>query len=440
MASVCLTGFQFARADNPVVQTIYTADAAPIVHNDRVYLFAGHDEDNSTYYTLNRWQLFSTSDMANWQHHGSPLSIETFPWALKDAWAAHMIERDGKFFFYAPVDDIETGSKHIGVAVSDNIEGPYVDAIGGPLLGNAQIDPAAFIDDDGQAYLYWGNPDLLYVTLNEDMVSYEGDIVQVELTEEGFGLREGNPDRPTQYEEGPWLYKRGDIYYMLYAAICCPENLQYSTGPSATGPWTYRGLIMDVAGTSITNHPAVVEFRGQPYLFYHNSWLPGGGSFTRSVSVESFEYDADGGIPLIEMTREGPAQVAALDPYIRQEAETMAWAEGVETETSSEGTLNIWSINNGDYIKVKGVDFGDGASTFTASVASGGAGGQIELHVENFDGTVIGLCDVSPTGGWQAWETVSCDISGAVGTQDLYFVFLGEGSDELFNFDWWQFE
>ncbi|KAK2810898.1 hypothetical protein FQN50_002489 [Emmonsiellopsis sp. PD_5] len=435
-----LAGAGFAKADNPIVQPIFTTDPAPLVVDGRVYLFTGHDEDGATYYDMRDWQLYSSSDMANWQHHGSPASLETFPWAKQDAWAGHTIERNGKFYLYVPVVDNGSGGMSIGVAVSENITGPYEDAIGGPLLGNGEIDPNVFIDDDGQAYLYWGNPNLWYVKLNEDMISYSGDLVQVELTAEGFGSREGNPDRPTQYEEGPWVYKRGDIYYIIYAAVCCPENIQYSTGPSVTGPWTYGGIVMNTAGTSITNHPGIIDFNNQTYFFYHNTALPGGGSFARSVCVESFEYNDDGSIPEIMMTEEGPEQVGTLDPFVRQEAETIAWSEGIETEICSEGGMNVGSINNGDFIKVKGVAFGDGASTFTASVASETNGGSIELHLGSKDGTLIGTCEVTGTGGWQTWTTVECPVTEATGTSDLFFVFTGSGDDFLINFDWWQFK
>lgn len=155
--------------------------------------------------------------------------------------------------------DSATNAMSIGVGVSDDVAGPFVDAIGGPLIVHSQIDPSVFIDDDGQAYLYFGNPDLIYVTLNDDMISYSGEVTQVELTAEGFGVREGNPDRPTMYEEGPWLYKRENTYYMIFAANCCAENIQYSTGPTATGPWTYRGVIMPAEGGAFTNHAGVVE-------------------------------------------------------------------------------------------------------------------------------------------------------------------------------------
>ncbi|CAH0026182.1 unnamed protein product [Clonostachys rhizophaga] len=155
--------------------------------------------------------------MANWQHHDSPVSLETFPWAVQDAWAAQLIERDGKFYFYAPVVGSGDYGGSIGVAVAENITDPYVDAIGSPLIPQSEIDPAVFIDDDGQAYLYWGNPNLWYVTLNEDMVSYSGKRNKVTLTQDGFGARGDG----IMYAEGPWLYKRGEIYYMIFSAECC---------------------------------------------------------------------------------------------------------------------------------------------------------------------------------------------------------------------------
>src|SRR4029078_577642 len=115
----------------------------------------------------------------------------------------------------------------------------FTDARGTPLIANSQIDPTGFIRDDGPAYLDYGTPGLDYVKLNKDMSSYSGSIVQVPLTTAGFGTRTGNASRPTLFEEAPWLSKRNGLYYMSFAAACCSEYIAYSTGPSATGPWTY---------------------------------------------------------------------------------------------------------------------------------------------------------------------------------------------------------
>ena len=135
---------------------------------------------------------------------------------------------------------------------------------------------------------------------------------------------------------------------MVFAAKCCSEFIAYSTAPGPTGPWTYRGTIMPTQGSSFTNHAGIVDFKGGSYFFYHNGALPGGGGFTRSVAVEKFTYNADGTIPTINMTTTGAPQVGTLDPYVRQEAETIAWGSGIETEPSSEGGMNVGWIENGD--------------------------------------------------------------------------------------------
>lgn len=431
-------------ADNPIVQTIYTADPAPLVYNDTLYVYTGHDEDNSTYYTMNEWRVYSTKDMVNWTDNGSPLSYKTFSWSSGDAWAGQVIQRNGKFYYYVPITSSSLGRPAIGVAVSDSPTGPFVDALGHPLVSSSwgDIDPTVYIDSDGQAYLYWGNPALKYVKLNADMISYNQSvgIVSVPMTTQSFGTRSGNANQPTLYEEGPWFYKRGSLYYMVFAASGIPENIAYSTSSSPTGPWTYKGIIMPTQGGSFTNHPGIIDFRGHSYFFYHNGALPGGGGFTRSVAVEEFTYRSDGTFPTINMTQSGPNALAALNPYARTEAETIAWESGVETEktTDTGGGLNVGYIDNGDYIKIKNVDFGSGAKSFDVRAASANSGGNIELHLNSLSGPLVGTCAISNTGGWQTWATKSCTVSGATGVHDLYLKFIG-GSGYLFNLNWWKF-
>lgn len=427
-----------AHADNPIVQHLYTADPAPLVVDGRVYLYTGHDEDASTYFTMKDWRVFSSADMVNWTDHGSPMSLATFAWADANAWAGQVVPRNGKYYWYVPVRERSTGQMVIGVGVSDSPTGPFRDALGRPLVSTNEIDPTVLIDDDGQAYLYWGNPNLWYVRLNADMISYSGSPTRIPLTAAGFGTRTGNASRPTLYEEGPWVYKRGGQYYNVFAAKCCSEFIGYSTAPGPTGPWTYRGTVMPTQGSSFTNHAGVIDFKGGSYFFYHNGALPGGGGFTRSVAVEKFAYNADGSIPTITMTSQGAPQVGTLDPFVRQEAETIAWGSGIETEPSSEGGMNIGWLENGDYVKVKGVAFGTGATSFSARVASATAGGRIEVRLDGTSGPLVGTCTVGGTGGWQAWTTTTCPVSGATGTHDLFLRFVG-GSGTLFNVSWWQF-
>jgi len=416
-------------ADNPIIQSLYTADPAPMVHNDTCYLYTTHDEDVTVndFYTMNDWQCYSSTDMVNWTYRGSPLSYQTFDWSKGDAWASQCIFRNNKFYMYVPVTQ-KNGGAAIGVAVADSPTGPFTDPLGQKLVayGNGyDIDPTVFIDDDGQAYLYWGNGTLWYVKLNEDMISYSGGIVTT------------NP-KPSNFQEGPWFYKRESLYYMVYATTPSPnEAIAYATSDSPVGPWVSRGTIM-AAGNCYTNHAGIVDFKGKSFFFYHNSALPNGGSFKRSVCLDQFEYNADVAIPVVSASDAGPAGVGNLDPYDTVQAETICRGSGVETAVCSDGGMMVDSIHAGDYIKVKNVDFGDGAELFDARVASAKEGVAIELHLDSLTGTLAGTCPVISTGGMDSWETVSCAVSGASGIHDLYLKFIG-GGGLLFNFNWWKF-
>jgi beta-xylosidase len=432
-------------AQNPIVQTNYTADPAPMVYNGTVYLYTSHDEDVTVnnFFTMNDWRCYSSTDMVNWTDHGSILSYKTFDWSRGDAWAGQCIQRNGKFYYYLPVNQ-KNGGNAIGVAVSDSPTGPFKDALGKPLLtGYGYIDPTVYIDDDGQAYLYWGNPNLWHVKLNEDMVSYDQQlgVVKEDLKDENFGYRAKKIDnRTASYEEGPWFFKRNSKYYMLYPAGGVPEHLAYSTSDTPIGPWLYGDTIMHVIKDhgAFTNHPGYIEFEGKSYLFYHNAGLPGGGGFKRSVCIEPFQFNADGSIPLINPTKEGVTKsVSNLNPYKKVEAETIAWEEGIKTASDSTGRVYVTDINNGDYIKVRSVDFGKGAKLFDTNIASAICGGKIEIHVDSLTGTLLGTCVVKSTGGATNWAVQSCKVDKVKGVHDIYFVFKG-GEGNLFNFDWWR--
>ncbi|HEY3498373.1 MAG TPA: glycoside hydrolase family 43 protein [Polyangiaceae bacterium] len=412
-------------ADNPIVQTNYTADPAPVVYGDRLYVYTSHDEDVTVndFYTMNDWRLYSTVDMVNWTDHGSPGGLDSFSWSTDNAWAPQGIARNGQYYLFVPLNN-NTGAK-IGVGVADNPAGPIMDPLGRALAasGSGNIDPTVFIDDDDQAYMYWGNGTLRYVKLNSDMISYTGSVTNVTLS--GF-------------VEGPWFYKRESLYYMVYAASGTgTEKLSYATSNGPTGPWTTRGDIMP-SGSTYTNHPGVVDYKGRSYFFYHNSALPGGNDYKRSVCVEEFTYGSDGSIPRISMSSEGPDGIASLNPFQQVEAETIAFSAGLKTEacTDAGGGINVSSISNGDYIKVKDVDFLDGVTSFDARVSSSGSNAKIELRLDSQTGTLLGTCDVS---GVSSWTTKTCEVSGGSGRHDLFLKFTG-GSGDLFKFNWWKFD
>ena len=292
--------------ENPIIRSIYTADPAPMVYGDTLYLYVSHDENQlvNDFYTMVDWYCYSTTDMVNWTDHGKVFSLEDIAWADDRAWAPQAVERNGKFYIYCPVHK-KNGGMAIAVGVSDSPTGPFKD-IGAPLVNEGDwndIDPTVYIDDDGQAYLYFGNPELRYVLLNEDMISYnkEVGVVKIPMTTESFGT--GSQSTGTTYAEGPWFYKRDGIYYMVYAAFAKgqgSEHLAYSTAESPTGPWVYGGVLMDEKGGTFTNHPGVIDYKGHSYLFYHTAELPGGNLFHRSVCVAEFTYNEDGTIDKVE--------------------------------------------------------------------------------------------------------------------------------------------
>ena len=437
-------------AQNPIMQTCYTSDPAPMVHKGTLYLYTGHDEDGADFFWMQEWRVYSTRDMVNWTDHGSPLAIESFAWADDRAWAAQCIERNGKFYWYVCLHSKLSNTMAIGVAVSKSPTGPFKDALGKPLYEGSwdYIDPTVFIDDDGRAFLYWGNPNLYMAELNEDMVSFKGEVQKIEQTVESFGAP--NPEKrlkgvkyPDTYTEGPWLCKRGNNYYLLYAAGGIPEHIAYSMGPSPTGPWRYMGEVMPLQETgSFTNHVGVFDYKGNSYLFYHTGKLPGGGGFGRSVAVEQFEYNADDTFPLIYATDKGVDPVGTLNPYKRTEAETMAFSRGVKSEPNATTGIYIADIHDGDYIKVRAVDFGHSSpKKFHVVAASARRGGTIEMRLDSIGGSIIAKVDVPPTGGWEQWKRLKCNTTGNVsGVHDLYFVFKGRKGCKLFNLDWWRFD
>lgn len=331
LAATCISGMPVSAA-NPITQTMYTADGAPLIWNDTFYLFTGHDEGNSGFYSMNDWRCFATTDMQNWTDLGSPLHYTAFSWAKGEAWAAQVVECGGKFYYYVTVT-AKSGGRAIGVAVADRPEGPYTDAIGKPLVGPMDgmkcIDPTVFVDDDGQAYLYFGNGELRYVLLNDDMISCKGEPVVINTKNGTFGAA---------FDEAPYLYKRNGLYYMIYASDWLPQKVSYSVSEKPVGPWKFGKVIMQHQGGNCgTNHPGIADFKGKTYLTYHDGNLPGGGDYARSECVDEVIWNADGSMQEVKRTKNGPAQIEPLNPYQRTEAETICIASGVKTEDCSEG-------------------------------------------------------------------------------------------------------
>ncbi|HBF34645.1 TPA: carbohydrate-binding protein, partial [Candidatus Sumerlaeota bacterium] len=287
-------------ADNPIIQTKYSADPAPLVYKDTVYLYTSHDEDDAQGFKMFNWMLYTTTDMVNWTDHGIIGGVKnpkSFKWCDGvNAWAPQCIERKGKFYLYCPFP--YKGKMSIGVLVADSPYGPFTDPLDKPLVygnnGTSDYDPTVFIDKDGQGYLYWGgNGPCYYAKLNEDMISISGDIKVASID------FKGTPPEAA-YTEGPWLWRKDDHYYLAWASRCCPEGIGYAMSDSPTGPWKCKGTIMDPHPKSSGNHPGIMEYKGNSYVFGFNYEV----LFSRqtkhverrSICVEKMTYSADGSI------------------------------------------------------------------------------------------------------------------------------------------------
>jgi len=298
---------QLTISQNPIITEVFTADPAPLVYKDTLYLYTSHDTASvaSTNYEMKDWLVFSTTDMKKWTNHGPKLSPETFSWATGDAYAAQCVERDGKFYFFVSTfhkdSEASKGGAAIGVAVADSPTGPFKDAIGKALIVNEMttdnphgwddIDPTVFVDDNGQAYMYWGNGSCKWVKLKDNMTEVDGEIHYL---------------NPKNFIEGPWLYKRNDLYYLVYASKGeSREAIDYCTSDSPEGPWEYQGVLSDSAPNSFTIHPGIINYKGKDYFFYHNGVLPTGGSYRRSIAVDYMYYNDDGTIKKVVQTNQG---------------------------------------------------------------------------------------------------------------------------------------
>ena len=286
----------FESNGNPLIRHKHTADPSVLVEGDTLWLFAGHDmEGNQTNYVMRDWLLYSTTDMRHWTEHPSPLHIDAFKWAVShQAYAAHPVKRGNKYYYY-----VSTNWCGIGVAVADKITGPYSDALGKPLLTNADcfaskhswacIDPAIFVDDDNTPYIIWGNHECYYAKLKDSLTEIDGPVHRIDV-----------PD----FTEAPWMHKYNGKYYLTYASQW-PEKIAYAVADRIEGPYKPMGIISEIAGNSNTTHPAIVQFKQQWYFFSHNGGLPDGGSYSRSIIAEPMSYDAEGRINFIPPTAEG---------------------------------------------------------------------------------------------------------------------------------------
>ena len=429
LAAVIILPFH-ALADNPIVSHVYTADPAARVFNGRVYVVVTHDQDNqSDYGELVDYFLFSSEDMVNWQDHGIIWNSRTDTNWANLAYAPDFVERNGKYYLYFP-----DGAGSIGVAVADKPEGPYKDPLGHPLvdrsISNANVDwlfdPGVFVDDDGQAYLYFGGGgpgNARVIGLNSDMISTSGEAITLDVP---------------YFFEALYMHKHNGTYYLSYSTN--PENgmrIDYMTSTNPVSGFSYRGTILSNPWENNynNNHASIVAYNNQSYIFYHNRAVAnerGASTYQRSINVDNLYYNDDGSIMQVNAGPTGVSQVKRVDAFAVNQAEMFDNEQGIETEDASEGTRNIM-MDGGDWVKISGVDFGPGATGIDARVAASG-GADLEIHLDDINNQPVATLQVTDTGGLQNWQTQSASFADVTGVHDVFL----QATAGL-NLNWYQF-
>ena len=314
----------------PLVTNMYTADPSAHVFDGKLYIYPSHDLDHNNpetndgdQFDMEDYHVFSMENMQSFPlDHGEVLNVKNVPWATKQMWAPDAAYKNGTYYLYFPARDKDHIFR-IGVATSNSPTGPFT-AEPNYIEGSFSIDPCVFIDDDGRAYMYfgglWGGQLEKWKTgefdpggteprsnepalgprvaeLSADMLSFDGPAQEISIIDKyGAPLLAGENDK--RFFEASWMHKYNDVYYFSYSTGDT-QYIAYATGSSPTGPFTFKGYILDpVLGW--TTHHSIVEFQGKWYLFYHDSTLSGGVSHKRNIKVTELIYNEDGTIQTID--------------------------------------------------------------------------------------------------------------------------------------------
>ncbi len=320
----------------------YMADPSANVFNGKLYIYPSHDresgaafDDDGGHFQMKDYHVLSFDDVENdaATDHGVVLDVEHVAWAEKQMWDNDVVEKDGKYYMIFSAKDYN-GVFHLGVAVADRPEGPFV-AEPQPIRASYSIDPSVFKDDDGQIYCYfgglWGGQLQWYSDHGVTPVPGEQGVVMGPAPDKATALvlhpgtpalpsrvarmsddvkqfaeaprpvlvvdKDGTPltaDNPHRFFEASWMHKYNGKYYFSYSTGDS-HFLCYGIGDNPYGPFTYQGVILDpVVGW--TSHHSIAEYQGQWYLFYHDCVPSNDKTWLRSLKVQRLYYNADGTI------------------------------------------------------------------------------------------------------------------------------------------------
>ncbi|MGM1061700.1 family 43 glycosylhydrolase [Saccharothrix sp. Mg75] len=359
-----------AESGNPFVDGWY-ADPDVAVYDGRYWVFP---TTSAPYAEQTHLDAFSSTDLVRWTKHPDVLTTADVPWAEYAVWAPAPVERDGRYFLYFAANDIQNDSETggIGVAVADRPEGPYRDALGRPLVdafhnGAQPIDQDVFIDDDGQAYMYyggWGHANV--VKLNRDMVS-------LGTFADGTTFKEITP---SGYVEGAQMFKRGGRYYLMWSegGWTGPDySVSYAIADSPTGPFAKLDevLAQDPAVARGSGHNSVLTVPGTDirYVVYHRRPLGETDGNHRQLAYDRLHFNADGTIRRVAME--------VHDDFA--DGNALGWRTFGGTWSATGGRFRAGSSPGGKALL--DTDFSDFTQDTEVTITSGGGDAGVAFRV-----------------------------------------------------------
>ncbi len=421
-------------SQNPIVPagTYFADPAAHVFKNGKLYIYGSVDE-STDYYCSYRHHVLSTTDMKNWEItkdvFASKGAKDEVSYSDKLLFAPDCISRDGTYYLYYCQPDITAAE---GVATSSSPTGPFVNGTKMELSGIEEIDPAVFIDDDGQAYYIWGQFEAKIAKLKSNMTEIDTTTIVTNLVTE----------KEHFFHEGGFMAKRNGIYYFVYADISRsnrPTSIGYSTSDSPMGPFKYGGVIVDNANcdpSNWNNHGSIVEFKDRWYVFYHRATH--NSQMMRKACVEPISFNPDGSITEVEMTSQGAG--LPLNAFEKIDAERACLLFGnTRIQLFEPQNEELGGIENSDNAAYKYIDFKNGTEDVEFKVKALKNGGSISIHLDQPWRHAIGTVHIQG-GGNPVWQTVSAKIEKTTGVHAVWLRFNGAGSKEdLFEIDWFRF-
>jgi beta-xylosidase len=426
-----LLSSSLALGQNPIVPPgIYIADPTARVWEDgKLYIYGSLDE-STEYYCSWRHHVLETDNLINWKIHedrfASKGENDQVPYSDALLFAPDCMYKNGTYYLYYCLSDIN-GTE--GVATSADPTGPFTNGKKIELRGIEEIDPAVFIDDDGQGYYIWGQFKAKIAKLKTNMTEIDTSTI----------IRDLVTEKEHYFHEGGYMVKRNDIYYFIYADISRgnrPTCIGYSTSNSPLGPFKYGGVIVDnnySDPSNWNNHGSIVEYKGQWYVFYHRATH--NSRMMRKACVEPIYFNEDGSIDEVEMTSQGAGP--PLNALEKIEAEQACLLFGnVRIQAYDTYKEELGAIDNQDNVAYKYINFKEGVNNFSVR-AAGIKGGRISIRLDQPWREQIGYVDI-PAGDGNTWQEYTGEIEDVEGVHALWLYFYGDGED-LLKLDWIRF-